>query len=384
MSRQDSYDRALAALNDAAFDDACWAEASKRMDEACGATGNIVVIGDEGATGDVEISLARIYFQGEHSTYWEQRYFGRLYQVDERIPRLRRLLPGELVDVRSLYTARERKQSTVYNEMVRAEVQNGLNMRLALPDGAKITWQIANPVGGSDWISDQVRMIQALKPHLLQFTRVRRALVQADALGRSMDAILENKRIGIVQLDRRGRIAAANDTALAHLCCRRVLHDECGFLHATSKTDDKQLQRLVAGALGTSCGGAAGGSMLLQREHATAPFMMHVTPIATSGSDCEPGRIAALALIVDAEQPARVDPGLLTGVLGLTPAEAEVAMLLAAGLTPRQATATCRRGEGTIRWHLHRIFAKLGIERQAQLVQLVRTLGWFPGGKGNG
>ena len=45
MNQQDHYDRALAALNEAAFDDARWPEASKRMDEACGAKGNIVVIG---------------------------------------------------------------------------------------------------------------------------------------------------------------------------------------------------------------------------------------------------------------------------------------------------------------------------------------------------
>ncbi len=383
MNQQVAYDRVLAALNEAAFDDACWPEASKRMDEACGARGNIVVIGDEGAAGDVEISLARIYFHGQRSVYWERRYFGRLYQVDERIPRLRQLPPGQLVDVRSLYTARERKQSFVYNELVRGEAQNGLNMRLALPDGAKITWQFANPVGGGDWDSDQLGMIERLKTHLLQFARVRRALVQADALGRSMDAVLENKRVGVVQLDRRGRIVAANDTALAHLHSRRVLQDEGGFLHAASKTDDRELQGLLAGALGAAGEGAAGGSMRLQQAHATAPFMMHVTPIAVSGSDCEGGRVAALALIVDIGQQVHVDPGLLTGVLRLTPAEAEVATLLAAGLTPKQAGVTSGRGEGTIRWHLHRIFAKLGIEGQAQLVRLVRALGWFPDGNRN-
>lgn len=378
---QHAYDRVLTALNEAAFDDACWPEASRRMDEACGAKGNIVVIGDDGANGDVEISLARIYFHGQRSAYWERRYFGKLYQVDERIPRLRRLPPGKLVDVRSLYSARERKQSIVYNDMVRAETGNGLNMRLALPDGAKITWQIANPVGGSDWDSGQLGMIERLKPHLLQFARVRRALVQADALGRSMDAVLENKRVGVVQLDRRGCIVAANNTALTHLRDRLVLHDDDGFLHAVSKTDDRELQVLLAGALGATGESAAGSSLILRQSLTTAPFMVHVTPIAVSGSDFEPGPVAALALIVDTGQPARVDPGLLAGALGLTPTEAEVATLLAAGLTPRQASVSSGRGEGTIRWHLHRIFGKLGLERQANLVRLVRALGWSPSDK---
>ena len=377
MNQLDLHDRALTALNEAAFDDAWWPEASKRMDEAFGAVGNILVVGDEGGGGAVDISVARIYFRGERSVYWEREYFSRLYSMDERIPRLRRLPPGQLVTVRSLYvTPQERKSSEVYNEMGRADVQDGLNMRLALPDGANITWQIANPVGGDDWVPGQLKMIKALKPHLLQYVRVRRALEQAHALGQTMEAILENNRIGIMQLDRHRRIVEANDAALTQLCGGSLLTDDVMSLHATSNADDKRLQRLLHSALHAS----TGGSMRLQRPDAGPPMMLHVAPTTASGSDWGSGRIAALALIVDADQPGRIEPGLLTEMLGLTASEAEVAALLAAGLTPRRIGAACGRTEGTVRWHLHRIFTKLHIERQSQLVQLVRALSWIPSG----
>jgi len=375
MNQQELRDRAVAALNEAAFDDAWWPEASKRMDEAFGAMGNILVIGDDGAAGAVEISLARIYFRGQRGVYWERRYFNRLYSMDERIPRLRRLPPGQLVSVRSLYaTPLERKRSEVYSEFVRGETQNGLNMRLALPDSANITWQIANPVGGGDWVPDQLKMIEGLKPHLLHYARVRRALEKADAFGRSMEAILENNYVGVMHLDRRRRIVETNDAALRHLHDGSLLTDDAMGLRATSNADDRKLQSLLASALSTS----TGGSMRLQRPDAATPLMLHVTPITASGSDWGSGRIGALALIVDAKQPVPIDCSLLTESLGLTPSEAEVAALLAEGLTPRQAGATSGRGEGTVRWHLHRIFLKLGIDRQAQLVQLVRALGWTP------
>ena len=379
MNQQDLRDRALAALNEAAFDDAWYPEASKRMDEACGAKGNILVIGDDGANGDVEISLARICFRGQRSAYWERQYFNRLYSIDERIPRLRRLPSGQLVAVRSLYgTSNERKRSEVYNEMVRAETQNGLNMRLALPNSANITWQIANPVGGSGWVADQLKMIEGLKPHLLQYVRVRRALEHANAFGRTMEAMLENNRLGIMQLDRRRRIVQANDAALTHLRGGSLLTDDVMGLRATSNADDKKLQSLLDSALNAS----TGGSMRLQQPEAGLPLMLHVAPTTASGSDWGCGRIAALALIVDANQPGRIEPSLLTEMLGLTPSEAEVAALLAEGLTPRQAGAASGRGEGTVRWHLHRIFLKLRIERTAQLVQIVRALGWIPSGRG--
>ena len=374
MSQQDQYDRAVAALNAAAFDDACWSEASRWMDEACGANGNIVVIGDESAAGEVEISLARIYFRGRRSAYWERRYFQRLYQSDERIPRLRQLPDGQLADVPSLYTAHERKRSQAYREQARAGVEQGLNMRLTLPDGGKVTWQVGNPADGDGWGSGQLRAVKALRPHLLHFARVRRALAQADALGRSMEAVLESKGVGMAQLDRRGRIVAASDAALAHLCNGRLLGDKDGTLKAVSKADDKALQDLLANALEAP---NAGGSMRLRGPDAGAPLMLHVTPVAASGSDCGPGRIAALALFVEAG-PRAPDPQPLAEALGLTAAEAEVAALLAGGLTPKQAGTASGRGEGTIRWHLHNIFARLGIKRQSELVHLVRACAWLP------
>lgn len=374
MSQQDQYNRAVAALNAAALDDARWPEAAASMDEACGANANIVVIGDEGAAGGVDISLARFCFRGRYSDYWERRYFERLYHSDERIPRLRQLADGKLVHVPSLYTADERKRSEAYREQARAEVENGLNMRLTLPDGGKITWQVGNPADRDGWGSGQLRVVEALRPHLLHFAQVRRALAQADAFGRSMEAILEGQGVGVVQLDRRGRIVAASDAALARLRNGHLLDNKDGTLKAASKAHDKALQDLVAGALAAP---GAGGSMRLRKRDAP-PLVLHVAPVAASGSDCGTGRIAAFALIVDVGRRAP-DPGPLARALGLTAAEAEVAALLAGGLTPKQAGVGSGRVEGTIRWHLHNIFAKLGIERQAELVRLVQACGWLPG-----
>ena len=64
MSLQDTFDRALASLNDAALDDAHWPAASGIMDEACGATGNSLVVG-HGLGYDVEIYFARVCRGGE-------------------------------------------------------------------------------------------------------------------------------------------------------------------------------------------------------------------------------------------------------------------------------------------------------------------------------
>ena len=64
--------------------------------------------------------------------------------------------------------------------------------------------------------------------------------------------------------------------------------------------------------------------------------------------------------------------------LGLTHMESRVAVLLAQGMSVRQIATETGRKESTIRSHVKHIFAKHGFSRQAQLVQLVRSLAGAP------
>ncbi len=45
MSGQDAFERTLAAIYDAMLDDARWPAASALIDEACGITGNDLLVG---------------------------------------------------------------------------------------------------------------------------------------------------------------------------------------------------------------------------------------------------------------------------------------------------------------------------------------------------
>ena len=70
----------------------------------------------------------------------------------------------------------------------------------------------------------------------------------------------------------------------------------------------------------------------------------------------------------------RIDLALVAATLGLTPMESRVAVWLAEGKTVRDIARASGRTENTIRWHMKNIFAKQGIGRQFELVQLVRSL----------
>ena len=374
MSDQDAFERILASLYEAMLDDAEWQATSALIDEACDTVGNVLLVTDS-SKDEVRITFAGLYYRGERRDDWAREYIERYHPIDERAPRLRQLPDSRLVHITELYTAEELQTSPTYNEsMRRLSGQDSLNARLKVQDGCHIVWGIGDPVGRSGWESTQLTMVKALMPHIRQFVRVRQALVSAGALGVSETTLLDNTRVGVIHLDRRGRIVEANDRARAILRHGDALTDRGGELCARQPADHARLERLVAGALPTSSAPAVSGSMTLRRASVLLPFVVHVKPVSVRQPDFGTPRVAALVLIVEPGRQPRLDLGLVSETLGLTPAESQVAIWLAQGQTVREIAVATGRTEAAIHYHLHQIYQKRGIARQADLIRLVLSL----------
>ena len=379
MSPYGTFERILASLHDAVFDDARWPATSALIDVACGMIGNALIVG-QGFGSNVEIFSARFYYRDQRRQDLERTYFGTYYPWDERLPRLRQLPDSQLAHVTDLYTEQELKTSPTYNEWLRqTDSLNSLNVRLDGPDGLRIVWVTADASAPDGWGSAQTGMIERLLPHIRQFVRVRQALSDAGALGASFGELLDSTRSGVIQLERRGRIVEANDRARDMLRRGDGLFDRGGFLHARRPADNAALQRLLRRALPPFGGQGAGGSMLVRRPPGLPGLVLHLSPVVDRRPDFRARRVAALVLVVDPASRPRIAPELLAAGLGLTPMESQVAALLAQGRTVRDIAAAMGRGERTIRWHLGHIFNKHGLSRQADLVRLVLSLVEFPG-----
>ena len=125
-------------------------------------------------------------------------------------------------------------------------------------------------------------------------------------------------------------------------------------------------------------GQGASGSVIVTRPHPAPRLAVHVSPVGEGRNDWRSSRVAALVLIVDPADRARIHPDVVAATLGLTPAESDVALQLAQGSTIRDVAAATGRKAGTIRWHTKQIFGKLNISRQVELVQLVQSLADLP------
>ena len=372
MNPQRRYERLLASLHAAALDETLWPTAAKLTDEACGATGSSVIAVDR-AGDDRRVSFAAFWRRGERRFDLERDYYENYYRQDERVPRIERLRDGKLVRAAGLFRPGELRTSATWNEaMPRAGTRNGLIVRLGELHGLRVTWVIADPVTG-DWESGQIRMIRRLFPHIRHLVSVRKALADAKASGSSLVHLLDSARLGVIHLDRRGRIVELNDCARDLLRQGDGLWEQHGFLRAWRPGDDAQLKGLVAAALPAVSGQATGGSVLVRHPRMVPGLTLHVQPVARQMVFGAPAP-GVLVLIEGLDRPLRIDAGLVASVLGLTLLESRVAVLLAEGRTVPDVAVLTGRAPTTVRTHLRRVHRKLGVSRRADLVRLVLSV----------
>jgi len=377
----DPFDRILAALHEAALDEARWPDADRLIGEINGTSGSSLGLFSGTSQADGSAYFVRICLHGRRRRDWERRYFEEYWAGDERVPRLARLGHGRLAPMGDLYTDAEKKTSPAYNEAVAdTKMRNGLNMRLKGLDGRNaVIWIVCDPVDGGGWRSDQIRLIRQLQPHVRQSVLVSHALAEAKAVSAATTELLANPRLGVIQLDRRGRITRANDRALEILRRRDGLTDADGFLHAGQPAEDAELSRLLALALPPWGVQGSAGSMTVTSSSSSLRkrLALHIVPLGDDYPHFRTRELGAVVLVVDPAGPALVDPVHVAAVLDLTPMESELAVALAAGRTVKDIAQMIGRAEETVRWHLKQVYRKQGISRQVDLVRRVLSLEGF-------
>ncbi len=375
MAEADRFGRVLEHLYKAALGDVTWASAAGMMNDLIRTNGQSVTYMEAGPGGEPEIQLSRFFVAAERRDDLRQLYYRDYFWRDEAIPRLAGLDDGELAWKSELYSDQEMKTSAAYNEFrVANNTQNGLFTAIHGLDGSGIVWSCGNSTEREGWGHDQVRVIRLLTPHILQAWRVHRAMADARALGASLVGLLENGRLGLIQLDRRGRVMEANDRARDILLERDGLRDGGGVLTSGHAGENEELQRLLARALPRYGVQGAGGSMKITRRKARTPLVLEIHPVRGMRVGRRARQVGALVLVVDPARRPWVDPDLAARLLGLTPMESRVAVAVAAGQTVAGVADALDCAESTVKTHLKRVYRKLGIRKQTELVQRVLSL----------
>ena len=371
------FDDTVEALLDAAFDDARWGEAFTAMDRLCGLNGGQFTHMAYNAKGVLEATFGACYIHGDPHQEIVADWVENYADTCENVPRVGTLPTWRLTHNEQLFTPAEKRTSRMYNEFQpKYDCRDQLAVVVDRPSDDRrrndyLMWTMANAT--DDWGGDKLERIRALLPHIRQALRVRQELVAAEAHAYAdVTALLENAALGVVLLDRRGRIAVVNVPAQGMLRDGGGLYEWRGELRAGLPREDARLRRSVAAVLPAIVGVRVGAHLAIRRA-AGLPLLVHVHPINVRRMDFGAERLAVLVMIRDPDAH-HVDTRLVGDVLGLTPAESRVAVLLAMGRSVREIARETGRTENTIRWTLKKALAKTDSARQADLVRLVMQL----------
>ena len=376
MATEDTLAGVVENVYKAAVGNVTWVSAAASINDMIGTCGHSLTYAEAGVPEEPPvIHMARFFVGRRRRQDLEQSYFRYYYPRDEAIPRLYGLRDRELVHKADLYTDGEKRTSVTYNEFRRAnQTQDGLFMGIATNDGSGIVMSFGNSIEREGWGHEQIQAIQRLAPHIRQFARVRRAMADAKALGASLSQLLENRRTGFIQLDRRGHILEANDRARDILLKRDGLLDEKGVLAAEDREENAKLKRLMRQALPLHGIHGVGASMKVTRRRTRTPLALEIHPVRKLGMDYQGERLGALVLVVDPARRPHVDPVLAAAILGLTPMEGRVAVAVLADQTATGIANALGCAESTVKTHLKRIYGKLGITKRTELARRLLVL----------
>lgn len=299
------------------------------------------------------------------------RYFSDGWlEVDYRARRERPLpLNTVFLDHRAV-AEEERRKSEIYNELF-------VPWRMAYYAGIRF------PLGADEeWFcfvarSEDKGGIEGAD--VANFKRVARSAISAATMAVHMDAVhtrgvlkgLVAGRVAAALLDQNGRVSVVTPAAEALFDPSFGIRDR--FLWASSLEDRQKLEGLAWRARNRR-EPLPLRTFTIRAHGPGRPIEVDVSRVEGAGLDELPG--ARLLLVF--RDPQSGDAGLarrLCDTYGLTPAEADVAVLFGEGLSILQIATRRNVTELTIRQQMKSIYRKVGVHRQVDLLSLLVSLG---------
>ena len=213
-----------------------------------------------------------------------------------------------------------------------------------------------------------ISYLNGLRPHLARATLLasrmgfQRSMAKADgleAMGRPAAII-----------GPQGAIIAQNNRFMAHI--PEWFQDRTNRLTLNHEEADKIFARAVS-ELRQSGSHMRVRSILLFNRDRQHKCVLHIIPIVRHAKDIF-NQAAALIIVTRLIEPAAPDLEIVEALFDLTPAEARVAAAIADGKTPREIARQNGTSVTTVRNQLNRVLSKSGLNRQSELVAVLRNV----------
>lgn len=278
---------------------------------------------------------------------------------------------GKVVSIPDLVDYDEYRRGRFYQEWLKP--QGCIDAANVVLEKSKSSWPVLMTVlAGKRMVDEEMRQrIAAIVPHANRALMINRALASKQSEAAAFADILNGLNAGIFLVDAGCRLVYVNTAGQRMLGADDFLRSICGQLVVR----DLQVNQALREIFGTD------GDVVLAARNRAFPliaddgerYVAHVLPLASvirNGADRSFRAVGAL-FVRKVELNGQSSGELIAHTFGLTPAEQRVLLAIVdVGGVPETAEAL-GIAETTVKTHLHRVFAKTGASRQADLVKLV-------------
>jgi DNA-binding CsgD family transcriptional regulator len=302
-----------------------------------------------------------------------------------------RLPEGQVVTAEELI-GRQWLQSAVYQEYLKPlDIRHLLGADIYTRDGIECRLRVTRSHNAGAFSDADKALCRFLLPHLKRSIQLHARLDFLECERSLFAGTVNRMLLGMMSFAQDGSIIETNQEA------RRILAEKDGIwltgntLCVDSSQESRELQRMIrsaltdSGAIATPDSEGVDGPGVVEAMSITRPsgraklgVLVRAVPLGQWSESKQ--RPAVVVFLRDPESnAAQPSQELVRRLFGLTRMEAQLALLLAEGLTLDEAAEKMNVRRNTARTHLRSIFCKTGVTRQTMLVRLllnsVLTLG---------
>jgi DNA-binding CsgD family transcriptional regulator/PAS domain-containing protein len=221
---------------------------------------------------------------------------------------------------------------------------------------------------GGRFTQDKIDACRLLVPHLQGLLRMQQRIAELESERDAALDALDYLRWGVLLVDNHGSRLAANRRAQEILVARDGLMAQGEDVRAVLADDSARLDRLLISAI-KGGGGRRSGALSITRPLKAHPLNVVVIPLRTRSKELADRVPAAAIFMSDPDMRINGNEQHLRELYALTPVEARLATHLSCGRSVEEAAAEMGVTVNTARAYLKRIYSKLGVRRQSELVR---------------
>ena len=368
MSTLRRFDGAVHAIYEAAVSPEKWPDALSRVGSLFDAEGAAIIFYQENEPAEFITcpELAPVIEVYQSGGWWERDLHAqRAIALD--------LDTGDVFHDALVATPNEMETHPIYADFFHKVGLGWLMSCVMLPDlDMLIGLSVPRAKGKGPYRDDEIALLGHLGRHAEQALRVSLRIASLEAEKSTLLAAIDAVDACLFCLDDECPVTMAN--AVAARARENYFLDREDRLVPQAAAERDRFGATVEAAIAPSGTGAPGPCMVTGRNGGR--MAIWATPLSEASRariGVEAARILVFGTALDRNH--AIDPAVLRDVFGLSHGESRLASLLGAGLEMREAATRLGVTEGTARIVLKRVFRKLGINRQTQLIRQLSNLG---------